>query len=111
MRISDWSSDVCSSPLHLDDLLPDAAGTLRGTLRLAGPRNAPDIEVDLTGSGLEYGNYAAASLVAKGRLPWPRGNGTLALSAQGVTARSEETRFGKEGGSTYRPGGSQQQTK
>src|SRR3546814_7921798 len=86
MRISDWSSDVCSSDLHLDDLLPDAAGTLRGTLRLAGPRNAPDIEVDLTGSGLEYGDYAAASLVAKGRLPWHRGHGTLALSAQGVNA-------------------------
>src|SRR3546814_4002824 len=92
MRISDWSSDVCSSDLHLDDLLPDAAGTLRGTLRLAGPRNAPDIEADLTGSGLEYGDYAAASLVAKGRLPWHRGNGALALSAQGVNAgvRSEE---------------------
>src|SRR3546814_4369411 len=53
------------------------SGALRGTLRLAGPRNAPDIEVDLTGSGLEYGDYAAASLVAKGRLPWHRGNGTL----------------------------------
>src|SRR3546814_12796558 len=34
----------------------------------------------------EYGDYAAASLVAKGRLPWHRGNGTLALSAQGVNA-------------------------
>src|SRR3546814_12963859 len=62
------------------------SGALRGTLRLAGPRNAPDIEADLTGSGLEYGDYAAASLVAKGRLPWHRGNGTLALSAQGVNA-------------------------
>src|SRR3546814_13508566 len=114
MRISDWSSDVCSSDLHLDDLLPDAAGTLRGTLRLAGPRNAPDIEVDLTGSGLEYGDYAAASLVAKGRLPWHRGNGALALSAPGVNAgvaldsvqvdatRSEERRVGKECVSTCR---------
>src|SRR5690606_24209562 len=74
------------SPLHLDDLLPDAAGTLRGTLRFAGPRNAPDIEVDLTGSGLAYRDYTAASLVANGRLPWHRGNGALALSAQGVNA-------------------------
>jgi translocation and assembly module TamB len=78
--------DARLSPLHLDDLLPGAAGTLRGTLRLAGPRNAPDVEVDLAGSGLEYGDYTAASLVAKGRLPWHRGNGALALSAQGVNA-------------------------
>src|SRR5690606_18935864 len=49
--------DARLSPLHLDDLLPDATGTLRGTLRLAGPRNAPDVEADLTGSGLAYGDY------------------------------------------------------
>ncbi|MFC3716114.1 translocation/assembly module TamB domain-containing protein [Luteimonas soli] len=78
--------DARLSPLHLDDLLPDAAGTLRGTLRLAGPRNAPDVEADLVGSDLAYGDYTAASLVAKGRLPWHRGNGALALSAQGVNA-------------------------
>ena len=78
--------DARLSPLHLDDLLPDAAGTLQGTLRLAGPRNAPDVEADLTGSGLEYGDYTAASLLAKGRLPWRRGNGALALSARGVNA-------------------------
>ena len=78
--------DARLSPLRLDDLLPDAAGTLRGTLRLAGPRNAPDVEADLTGSGLAYGDYAAASLVAKGRLPWRRGDGALALSARDVNA-------------------------
>src|SRR5690606_31292548 len=68
------------------DLLPDAAGSLRGSLRLAGPRDAPDLEVDLDGSGLKYGDYAAASLAANGRLPWRRGSGALALSAQGVDA-------------------------
>ena len=78
--------DARLSPLHLDDLLPDAAGTLRGTLRLAGPRNAPDVEADLAGAGLKYGDYGAASLLAKGRLPWHRGSGALALSAQGVHA-------------------------
>ena len=78
--------DARLSPLHLEDLLPDASGTLQGTLRLAGPRNAPDVEADLTGSGLRYGDYAAASLVAKGRLPWQRGSGALSLSAQGVSA-------------------------
>src|SRR3546814_6709310 len=41
--------DARLSTLQLDDLLPDAAGTLRGTLRLAGPPNAPDIEVDQIG--------------------------------------------------------------
>ncbi len=78
--------DAQFSPLRLDDLLPDAAGTLRGTLGLAGPRNAPDVTADLVGEGLEYGGYAAASLSAKGRLPWRSGNGTLALSARGVDA-------------------------
>ncbi|HVI59446.1 MAG TPA: translocation/assembly module TamB domain-containing protein [Luteimonas sp.] len=78
--------DARLSPLRLDDLLPDAAGTLRGTLRLAGPRNAPDVVADLTGEGLQYGGYAAASLSAKGRLPWRGGSGALALSARGVRA-------------------------
>ncbi len=78
--------DARLSPLHLADLLPDAAGTLRGTLRLAGPRDAPDVEVDLSGSELAYGDYAVASLLAQGRLPWRRGDGALALTAQGVAA-------------------------
>ncbi len=78
--------DARLSPLRLDDLLPDAAGSLRGSIKLAGPRNAPDIEANLVGDGLEYAGYTAASLVAKGRLPWRAGNGNLTVSAQGVNA-------------------------
>src|SRR5690606_26483398 len=78
--------DARLSPLHLDDLLPDAGGTLQGTLRLAGPRDAPDIEADLTGSELAYGDYTAAALTARGRLPWRGSGGALALEASGVQA-------------------------
>jgi translocation and assembly module TamB len=74
------------SPLHLDDLLPGAAGTLRGTLTLAGARSAPDVAADLAGDGLRYGEWAAATLRARGRLPWRGNGGTLALDATGVTA-------------------------
>ncbi|GAA3913426.1 translocation/assembly module TamB domain-containing protein [Luteimonas lutimaris] len=78
--------DARLSPLHLDDLLPDAKGTLRGTLRLAGPRDAPDVEADLVGNDLAWGDYTAAALTARGHLPWRNGNGALALEAQGVQA-------------------------
>lgn len=76
--------DAKLSPLVLSDLLPGGAGTLRGTLQLRGPRTTPDVFVDLTGSGLKYGDYRADSLSAKGRLPWQRGNGALAIQASGL---------------------------
>lgn len=74
------------SPLHLDDLLPDAGGTLRGTLALAGARTEPDVTADLAGDGLHYGAWAAASLRAHGRLPWRGSGGALVLDATGVEA-------------------------
>lgn len=74
------------SPLHLDDLLPRATGTLRGTLALAGARTAPDVAVDLGGDGLRYGDWAAATVRARGRLPWRGDGGALALDATGVEA-------------------------
>lgn len=78
--------DAKLSPLLLADVVPGAAGSLRGTLSLAGTRDAPDVVADLTGSGLQYGDYTAASLTAKGRLPWRSGNGSLAIRAQGLSA-------------------------
>lgn len=78
--------DARLSPLVLSDLLPGGAGTLRGTLQLRGPRTAPDIMADLTGSGLAFGDYRADSLSAKGRLPWQRGNGDIAIRASGLQA-------------------------
>ena len=78
--------DARFTPLQLADLLPDAAGTLRGTLRLTGARTAPNVDADLSGSGLAYGDYRAATLSAKGRLPWRTGTGALAVRATGLEA-------------------------
>ncbi|HEU4991792.1 MAG TPA: translocation/assembly module TamB domain-containing protein [Luteimonas sp.] len=74
------------SPLRLDDLLPGAAGTLRGSLALGGARTAPDVTADLLGDGLRYGGWAAASLRAHGHLPWRGSGGALVLDAGGVEA-------------------------
>lgn len=78
--------DARFAPLDLADLLPDAAGTLRGTLQVTGARDAPDVEADLDGRGLRWGDYAAATLSAQGRLPWSGGNGTLRVQGTGVAA-------------------------
>jgi translocation and assembly module TamB len=78
--------DARFAPLQLDDLWPDAAGVLRGTLALQGPRTAPDVRADLTGSELRWGGYAAGSLQAHGALPWRGGGGALAIDARGVEA-------------------------
>lgn len=78
--------DARFAPLQLADLLPDAAGTLRGTLRFTGARTAPNVDADLGGSGLAYGDYRAATLTAKGRLPWRTGSGALAVRATGLRA-------------------------
>lgn len=78
--------DARFEPFQLSDLLPDSAGTLRGTLRLSGARTAPDIAADLTGSGLRYGAYRADTLHAQGRLPWRSGDGALTVRATGLEA-------------------------
>ena len=79
--------DAKFTPLVLSDLLPGGAGSLRGTLRLSGPRTAPDVTADLVGSGLKYGDYQATSLTAKGRLPWQRGSGAIAVRRQRPAGR------------------------
>jgi translocation and assembly module TamB len=78
--------DASFAPLHLADLLPDAAGSLRGTLQLRGARNAPDIDADLTGAGIRYGALQAQSLQASGRLPWRGTGGAFVVRAQGLQA-------------------------
>jgi translocation and assembly module TamB len=74
--------DASLSPLQLADVLPGAAGTLRGTLALTGARTAPNVVVDLAGSDLQVGDYTAATLRADGRLPWTGGGGALTITAQ-----------------------------
>ena len=78
--------DARFEPLHLDDLLPGAGGTLRGTATLRGPRDAPDIAADLVGDGLHWSHWRADTLRANGRLPWRSGDGTLHVEARGVQA-------------------------
>lgn len=78
--------DARLTPLALADLLPDAAGSLRGRLQVSGPANAPDLRADLDGTGLRYGDLAAASLHINGNLPWHRGDGHLAIRATDLVA-------------------------
>lgn len=78
--------DVGFAPLQLNDLVPDGAGSLHGKLKLTGARAAPDIEADLRGSGLRYGDYAAEEFTVQGRLPWRSGAGQLAVRASGLDA-------------------------
>jgi len=85
--------DATFAPLRLDDLLPDGAGVLRGSLKLRGARNAPDVAVDLAGNGLAFGDYRAARLQATGTLPWQRGDGTLRVEADDVQAGVPLTRL------------------
>src|SRR5690606_24023074 len=67
--------DARLQPLHLDDLLPDANGSIAGTLKLTGTRNAPNVDADLSGSGLRWNGYGADTLSVRGRLPWQGSNG------------------------------------
>jgi translocation and assembly module TamB len=71
------------SPLQLADLLPAAEGTLRGHLHLGGRREAPDLQVDLAGTQLRYGQWRAGSLQARGRLPWHTGTAPGELHVEG----------------------------
>ena len=73
------------SPLQLADLLPDASGTLRGLLRLRGPRSAPGITADLAGNGIRIAGMAADALSLQGTLPTTGDSGVLALQATQVS--------------------------
>ncbi|MFP7726011.1 translocation/assembly module TamB domain-containing protein [Lysobacter sp. D1-1-M9] len=76
--------DARLTPLRLDDLLPDATGSVRGALGLTGTRSAPTLAVDLAGSDLRYAAYAAETFSLDGRLPWRGDGGALALRATGL---------------------------
>ena len=71
--------DATLQPLHLDDLLPDANGSIAGTLKLTGTRNAPNVDADLSGNGLQWSGYSADTLSVRGRLPWQGDDGELAI--------------------------------
>jgi len=71
-------------PLQLQDLLPEAAGVVRGDLALAGPAQAPDIRADLRGTALRYGEHEVERLRVDGELPGEGGRGRLDASLDGV---------------------------
>lgn len=77
--------DATFSPLRLQDLLPDASGTLRGTAQVQGPAAGPDLRADLVGSNLAFAGYSASALTIKGALPWSRGDGQLDVRGSGLS--------------------------
>src|SRR3546814_19441476 len=113
MRISDWSSDVCSSDLDeaLHHVGADHVGAVAG--------DAPARQVEALGDIGLAGDTARADVVAEGRRiaerraavaadevePGERAAGEL-LGLEIVERRSKERRGGKEGVSTSRTRGS-----
>src|SRR3546814_8337622 len=83
MRISDWSSDVCSSDLHHRGQRDHP----QGTLRILVVRCAEEVVQMLGGGG--FGHAAYLFRIA-------------ACSTRGVGVRSEERRVGNECVSTCR---------
>src|SRR3546814_14762662 len=95
MRISDWSSDVCSSDLprvHLRRQRPRAAG-----LRLGGHRAVAGLQV---GAPAELREAGGRVVVTVGEAYTQHADG-VGVNA-GLAARSEERRVGKGCVSTCR---------
>src|SRR3546814_17312618 len=91
MRISDWSSDVCSSDLRRDPVLDHRAGPRA--------RGAFDAQIEMiTCSAWRGRRYAVLGLARSGQASV---RALLAAGAE-VVARSEERRVGKECVSTCR---------
>ena len=76
--------DANLQPLHLDDLLPDASGSIAGTLNVTGTRSAPNVQADLSGTKLKWSGYTADTLSVRGQLPWRGSNGQLAVRGSAV---------------------------
>src|SRR3546814_20956921 len=98
MRISDWSSDVCSS-----DLPADMFGGARLQRRLDDVECAHDGLVLHDGRLAEFGNGDAALTRSRDALVIDVGIvARLDDDGEVIAQRSEERRVGKEGGSTCR---------
>src|SRR3546814_16859047 len=93
MRISDWSSDVCSSDLE---------GLARiGQDRLGHPHVAM-VEIQQRPVGIDAADADAADIALEARDELDRGLAHHPLLAAADQPRSEERRVGKEGVSTCR---------
>src|SRR3546814_1717823 len=99
MRISDWSSDVCSSDLSgakamfCDDTFPQHAD--------AAQQASPALRITITIGTPRAGEHAYEDLVAEGS-----GGPVEAAEVDHHDPRSEERRVGKESVSTGRARGS-----
>src|SRR3546814_17825793 len=97
MRISDWSSDVCSSDLTIEQIVAEKAGIAKPGSPIVFSRYAESILaiVDETakaaGGGPVIRGVAWDAAIYAGHLHYRDGKG-----------RSEERRVGKEGVSTCR---------
>src|SRR3546814_1907441 len=101
MRISDWSSDVCSSDLNSSRNAPE----LPGALRSAGGISAIAVSKDIRPDGQPGCSAAGVARLVEchQHITWP----TQLCVAEGydgasLTWRSEERRVGKECVSTCR---------
>src|SRR3546814_20520337 len=97
MRISDWSSDVCSSdPLNAEN--GDLGWTESGTLEVTGVFG---VAAPAAGQGTVIVGYSSGELTAyryeNGRTLWGDALSRTSIS----TSRSEERRVGKECVSTF----------
>src|SRR3546814_18848375 len=104
MRISDWSSDVCSSDLHLAArTMPDiAAAIMAGTsaVGLATPRGTVAGDDGIFSGEFQLIEANAADFIVLLR------RDAIDLFRRDEFMRSETRRFGKGGVSTVRFGGS-----
>src|SRR3546814_17032793 len=88
MRISDWSSDVCSSDLSfVRDLAdtPDDAAIVRALIGLG-----KSLSIRIVAEGIEQSSQAALLST------WGCDYGQGYLFSKAVSSRSEERRVGKE---------------
>src|SRR3546814_19342740 len=107
MRISDWSSDVCSSDLELEGMI--VSGELSG-----GDRLNETVLAERFGVSRGPVREACRGLERSGLIRFVANRGVFvremnvkeALELFDVRARSEERRVGKEGVSTCRSRGS-----
>src|SRR3546814_14382129 len=107
MRISYWSSDVCSSDLPRDRLVPRATDSSHKDEAMpAAPEIAPRIRDSFARQSFMTSIGAEITLIGDGRVGVDAPVGSAFLQQQGFAhGTSEEGREGKEGGSTGKYGG------
>src|SRR3546814_17728671 len=93
MRISDWSSDVCSSDLGPEDITRDITNVGEEALR-----NLDEAGIVYIGAEVGPGDILAGKITPKGESPMTPEEKLL----RAIFGRSEERRVGKECVSTCR---------